>query len=103
MDHLHKPQFINKTGRKIKEKKIKEYKVVMLNDHYTTMDFVVEILIRIFHKNHQDANIIMLEIHCSGKAVVGIYPFDIAVTKVEQVHAVATAHDFPLRCIVEPI
>ena len=79
-----------------------EFKVVLLNDDYTTMDFVVEILMTIFHKNFDDANIIMIDVHEKGKGIVGLYPWDIAVTKTEQVHAAARENQFPLRCIVEP-
>ena len=79
-----------------------EYRVVLLNDDYTTMDFVVEVLMVIFHKNIADANKIMLDVHKKGKGIVGLYPWDIAATKVEQVHAAAKESQFPLRCIVEP-
>lgn len=79
-----------------------EYRVILLNDHYTTMDFVVEILMAIFHKNLEDANKIMFDVHLKGKGVVGVYAWDIAVTKAEQVHIAARENEFPLRCIVEP-
>jgi ATP-dependent Clp protease adaptor protein ClpS len=88
-----------------KEEKLKEpeeYRVILLNDHYTAMDFVVEILMAIFHKNAEEANRIMLDVHRKGKGVVGIYPWDIAATKAEQVHEAAREYEFPLRCIVEP-
>ncbi|MCL2128259.1 MAG: ATP-dependent Clp protease adaptor ClpS [Treponema sp.] len=78
-----------------------EYRVILLNDNYTTMDFVVEILMAIFHKNEADANRIMLDIHKKGKGMVGLYPWDIAATKADQVHAAARENEFPLRCIVE--
>ncbi|MDR0376815.1 MAG: ATP-dependent Clp protease adapter ClpS [Spirochaetaceae bacterium] len=86
------------------EKKLnkpEEFRVILLNDHYTTMEFVVEILMRIFHKNLEDANRIMMDVHRKGKGIVGIYPYDIAQTKVNQVHETAREHEFPLRCIVE--
>jgi ATP-dependent Clp protease adaptor protein ClpS len=86
---------------KIKEPN--EYRVILLNDHYTTMDFVVGILIAIFHKNLEDAHKIMLDVHKKGKGLVGQYPWDIAVTKTEQVHTAARENEFPLRCIVEPV
>ena len=92
---------VEKTTEKIKEPE--EYRVILLNDHYTTMDFVVEVLMMIFHKNLEDANRIMLDVHRKGKGVVGIYPWDIAATKAEQVHALAREHEFPLRCMVEPV
>ncbi|MDR0289833.1 MAG: ATP-dependent Clp protease adaptor ClpS [Treponema sp.] len=89
-----------KATEKVKEPE--EYRVILLNDHFTSMDFVVEVLITIFHKNHQDANKIMLDVHKKGKSQVGLYTWDIATTKAEQVHAAARANEFPLRCIVEP-
>jgi ATP-dependent Clp protease adaptor protein ClpS len=95
---LTKPS--EKTTPKIKEPE--EYHVILLNDHYTTMDFVVEVLMVIFHKNAEDANKIMLDVHRKGKGLVGQYPWDIAATKAEQVHIVARENEFPLRCIVEP-
>ena len=79
-----------------------EFKVILLNDHYTTMEFVVEVLMVIFHKNLIDANRIMLDVHKKGKGIVGVYTWDIAVTKAEQVHSAARANEFPLQCIVEP-
>jgi ATP-dependent Clp protease adaptor protein ClpS len=89
--------------RKEKLKEPEEYRVILLNDHYTTMDFVVEVLMVIFHKNAEDASRIMLDVHRKGKGIVGVYPWDIAATKADQVHAAAREHEFPLRCIVEQI
>jgi len=90
----------SKTDEKNKEPE--QFKVILLNDHYTTMEFVVEVLIVIFHKSLEDANKIMLDVHKKGKGIVGVYTWDIAITKTEQVHAAAQANEFPLRCIVEP-
>ena len=90
----------SKTNEKVKEPE--QFRVILLNDHYTTMDFVVEVLMVIFHKGIEDANKIMLDVHRKGKGVVGVYTWDIAVTKSEQVHAAAKANEFPLKCIVEP-
>ena len=92
-----------KTAGKEQLKEPEEFRVILLNDHYTTMDFVIEVLMVIFHKDLQDANKIMLDVHKKGKGIVGLYPWDIAVTKTEQVHAAARASEFPLRCIVEPV
>jgi len=91
----------SKTREKFKEPE--QYKVVLLNDHFTTMDFVVDILMDIFHKSIEDANKIMLDVHKKGRGIVGIYTWDIAITKSEQVHAAAKANQFPLLCIVEPV
>ena len=90
---------VSKGDDKVKEPE--EFKVILLNDNYTTMDFVVAILMEIFHKNAADANRIMLDVHKKGKGIVGVYSWDIAITKAEQVHAAAYANEFPLRCIVE--
>jgi len=90
-----------KTVPKLKEPE--EYLVILLNDDFTTMDFVVEVLMVIFHKKYEDAEIIMMDVHQKGKGIVGMYPYDIAVTKTEQVHAAARDKEFPLRCIVEKL
>jgi ATP-dependent Clp protease adaptor protein ClpS len=98
----------SKTITRSKEKaveKIKEpdeYLVILLNDDYTTMDFVVMVLVEVFHKNLDDANMIMLDVHKKGKGIVGQYPWDIAATKAAEVHALARENEFPLKCIVEP-
>jgi ATP-dependent Clp protease adaptor protein ClpS len=78
-----------------------QYRVILLNDDFTTMEFVVEILIVVFHKEEAEAARIMLDVHNKGRGMVGLYPFDIALTKTEQVHSLARQHDFPLRCLVE--
>ncbi|MDR2375602.1 MAG: ATP-dependent Clp protease adaptor ClpS [Treponema sp.] len=78
-----------------------DYRVILLNDNYTTMDFVVGILIFIFQKTEEEAHRIMLDVHRKGRGLVGLYPWDIACTKAEQVHVEAAKNEFPLRCIVE--
>lgn len=90
----------SKINDKIKEPE--KYKVILLNDHYTTMEFVIAVLMEIFQKNAEDANRIMLDVHKKGKGIVGVYPWDIAATKAEQVHLVARANEYPLRCVIEP-
>jgi ATP-dependent Clp protease adaptor protein ClpS len=100
MDPKIRSKADSKTTEKHKEPE--EFKVILLNDHYTTMEFVVEVLMVIFHKNILDANRIMLDVHKKGKGLVGVYTWDIAATKTEQVHSAARANEFPLRCIVEP-
>ena len=82
-------------------KEPKEYVVVLLNDDFTTREFVVEILRIIFHKSLEDATKIMLNVHHKGRGVVGIYTWDIAQTKASQVHTLAKQYDYPLKCIVE--
>ena len=91
----------SKSKEKVKEPE--QYRVILLNDHYTTMEFVVEVLIVVFHKDLEDAYRIMLDVHKKGRGIVGVYTWDIAVTKMEQVHAAAEANEVPLKCIVEPV
>jgi ATP-dependent Clp protease adaptor protein ClpS len=80
-----------------------EFRVVLLNDDYTTMDFVVEILVAVFQKSGEDANRIMMDVHRKGRGIVAVYPWDIAQTKAGQVHFLARERQFPLRCVVEPL
>jgi ATP-dependent Clp protease adaptor protein ClpS len=77
------------------------YKVLLHNDDYTTMEFVVEILQRVFHKSPTEATRIMLLVHKSGVGVCGVFPAEIAETKVEVVHHLAKKHGFPLQCSME--
>lgn len=86
---------------RVKARKPKLYKVILHNDDFTTMDFVVYILKTIFHKAHADAIQLMLDIHQKGLAVCGIYPKDIADTKSQEVIRLARLNDFPLLCTVE--
>ena len=77
------------------------YKVMLLNDDYTTMQFVVEVLMHVFHKPIEEATRIMLNVHRRGIGVCGVYPYEIAQTKVETVDALARENGFPLKCIME--
>ena len=79
------------------------YQVLMLNDDYTPMDFVVIVLERFFHMGRERATQIMLKVHHEGMAVCGVYPKDIAATKVEQVTAFARQHGHPLACVMEEV
>lgn len=78
------------------------WRVVLHNDDYTTQEFVVLILRAIFHKPEAEAVRIMLDVHQKGKGIVGLYPFDVAETKVAHVKALAEQHEFPLLCTLEP-
>jgi ATP-dependent Clp protease adaptor protein ClpS len=78
-----------------------EYRVLLINDNYTTMDFVVELLRTVFHKRIEEATRIMMSVHVEGRGVVGTYTYDIAVTKINQAHAMARQHGYPLRCTME--
>lgn len=86
---------------KPKVKRPSLYKVIMLNDDYTTMDFVVHVLQKFFHKTFGEANRIMLTVHQKGREVCGLYPYDIAATKIAQVTDYARKNDMPLRCVME--
>ena len=88
---------------RIKIRQPKHYRVIMHNDDFTSMEFVVEILIDIFHKESAEAERLMLLVHQSGKAAVGEYPYDIAVTKVQKAAARAKEEGFPFRMTVEEI
>lgn len=85
----------------VKTKKPDLYNVFLLNDDYTTMDFVVDILMSIFHKNQMEATKIMLHVHNTGKGLAGTYIKDIAESKVKTVHSLARKNGFPLRCSIE--
>ncbi len=77
------------------------FKVLLHNDDYTSMDFVVEILMGIFHKTHVQAEQIMLQIHEKDKAICGVYSFEIAQTKAQQVKQQAKQNEFPLLATIE--
>jgi len=79
----------------------KQYKVFLLNDDYTSMDFVVDVLMKIFRKSFQDAHRVMMEVHEKGRGLCGIYPYEIAETKVYQVSVAARENGFPLKAILE--
>ena len=85
----------------VQVKKPRMYKVILHNDHYTTMDFVVEVLVTIFHKNNMEATELMLQVHRNGFGICGVYTYDIAQTKAGQVHTLARQREFPLKCTVE--
>ncbi|WP_026504398.1 ATP-dependent Clp protease adaptor ClpS [Butyrivibrio sp. NC3005] len=88
-----------KTSSRIKEPK--QYNVIMINDDFTTMEFVVSVLVDIFHKDQISAEAIMLNVHKNGQAVVGKYPYDIAVTRVNIALSRAKEEGFPFRMTVE--
>ena len=86
---------------KPKTKKPSMYKVLMLNDDYTPMEFVVHILERFFNKNRQEATRIMLHVHRRGVGICGVYTYEVAETKVTQVMDFARQHQDPLQCTLE--
>ena len=77
------------------------FKVLLLNDDYTTMDFVVEVLQHVFHKSEPEASRIMLNVHQQGVGVCGLYPLEIAETKIDLVDSLARERGFPLKCTME--
>jgi len=90
---------VSKTKKEIDEPSM--YKVLLHNDDYTTMEFVVEILVTVFNRSVQDATLIMLNVHNQGIGICGIYPYEIAETKVKTVHPLARESGFPLKCTME--
>lgn len=86
---------------KIERKPPSMYKILLLNDDFTPMEFVIEVLKIFFSMNQEQATRIMLEVHMQGVGVCGIYPSDIASTKVKQVVEFARKNQHPLRCIME--
>jgi len=100
-----------KTGRRtesdtavqerVRTQKPKMYRVLLLNDDFTTMEFVVDILEVIFFKSPAEATQIMLQVHKNGRGVAGIFSKQIAEAKIEQVHQVAQREGFPLKCDME--
>lgn len=79
------------------------YRVILLNDDYTTQEFVMEVLQNIFHKDFEESLNLMLQIHHNGRGVCGIYPYDIAEVKAAQVRKMAKEKQYPLRAILEKI
>jgi ATP-dependent Clp protease adaptor protein ClpS len=92
-------EVLTRTDEELKEPD--EYRVLLINDDFTTMEFVVTVVMTVFHKPLPEATRIMLDVHKKGKGTVGIYSYDIAVTKINQVHTLARQNGFPLKCTME--
>lgn len=90
---------IQKTRVKVKEPK--RYKVIMQNDDFTSMEFVIFVLMNIFNKNEMEANDLMLKVHKGGSAMVGTYSYDIARSKVEETTLLARQEGFPFKVTME--
>ena len=88
-------------ARKSKLKPPPMYKVMLLNDDYTPMEFVVLVLQKFFSMTRERATQVMLKVHREGMGVCGVYPRDVAATKVEQVAAYSRKHQHPLQCVME--
>lgn len=103
MDYKDLPELQEDVSVEEELKEPPKYKVLMHNDDYTTMDFVVKVLMTVFHKPKTEAVRIMWNIHKKGIGVCGIYPFEIAETKVALVHSMARKEGFPLKCTIEEV
>lgn len=93
---------VTETRKKERLQKPRMYKVLLHNDHYTTREFVVAILMDVFRKSETEAVEIMLHVHHKGMGVAGVYTYDVAATKVDKVHRLAQAHEYPLKLSIEP-
>lgn len=98
-DTEHDSGVVTETQKQVKKPPL--YKVLIHNDDYTSMDFVVDILSQVFHKAQQDAVRIMLAVHQQGIGVAGVYPYEIAEAKITKVAQLARANEFPLLCTLE--
>src|SRR5258705_1718257 len=90
-----------KTRTKSKTAKPPLYKVILLNDDYTPMEFVVEVLKAVFHKEHADATRIMLHVHQNGMGIADVYPYEVAGTKLTTFEELARQTEYPLKCGLE--
>ena len=97
----HDLGILEKPASRLKEPEM--YQVILHNDDYTTMEFVVEVLESIFHKSPVESNRIMLRVHVEGRGVAGSYPYELAETKIELVHDQARTAGFPLHATAELI
>jgi ATP-dependent Clp protease adaptor protein ClpS len=98
---LPKDDVLERTDTVRKEKKTPPFRVLLLNDDYTPMEFVVEVLMEVFGKSEAEAVHIMLKVHVEGVGLAGVFPFEIAETKVEEVHDRARAEGHPLKATLE--
>ena len=99
--HHFNGDFQNETMDAIELKEPQMYKVLLLNDDYSSMEFVIKVLMQIFHHSFEKATEIMLSVHEKGKGLCGVYTYEIAETKVEYVRKMAKEEQFPLRAIME--
>jgi ATP-dependent Clp protease adaptor protein ClpS len=90
-----------RTKEQVKTRKPPLYKCILLNDDYTPMEFVVEILKSVFHRSQAEATRIMLHVHQNGMGIAGVFPYEIAETKVRAVEELAKENQYPLKCVME--
>lgn len=95
------PEFEEKVEHSTDLSEPPQFRVLLHNDNYTTMDFVVQVLEAVFNKSPSEATQIMLHVHNQGIGVCGVYSSEIAETKVAMVHHLAREHKFPLKCSME--
>lgn len=100
-DNDYNPAYNSDIKEEIDLREPAMYRVILHNDDYTTMEFVIEILVQVFFKPLEEATKIMLDVHKAGKGVCGVFTYDIASTKAMQVELLAKQHEFPLRCSIE--
>lgn len=98
-EHVFEHEIKNEHSNMLKTPRM--FKVLIHNDHYTTMEFVVEVLTKVFHMPAAKATQIMLDVHKKGIGICGVYCRDIAATKVSEVHQMAKSREFPLKCSYE--
>ena len=103
MAQINNTEDIQISPEKQKTKLPSIYKAIILNDDYTPMEFVVYTIQNVFKKSHDEATRIMLKIHTEGQGVCGMFPLEIAETKMKQVLNLAKEHQHPLQCIIEEI
>ena len=96
-----KEEIIFKEKTKLSYKKPNMYRVLLHNDDYTTMDFVIEVLVKVFRKESTEATKIMYDVHKRGFGVAGVYTSDIALTKIRQVNHMSESKGFPLKLTME--
>lgn len=92
-----------KEREETKQQEPTQYRVVLLNDDYTTMAFVIEILEGVFQKSPAEAYKIMMHVHLNGRGIAGVYPWEVAETKAEAVQTLARGAGFPLKAVVEEV
>ncbi|MDR1894491.1 MAG: ATP-dependent Clp protease adaptor ClpS [Spirochaetales bacterium] len=100
-DRRRQSEVLADNKEKLKTREPDMYKVILHNDHYTTQQFVVELLMFLFHKSEDEAIATMLAVHHKGSGIAGIYTYDIAKTKAMEAERLAREQEFPLMCTLE--